>query len=57
MPLFIPFMKTTATTEEVSSHPGEKERWEQKGHRNTLRVREKPRADLKMDLQINGAGR
>jgi hypothetical protein len=48
---FASIIKTTATTEEVSSRAREKGRWEQKRHRDTLCVREKPRADLIIDLQ------
>ena len=41
-------VKTTATTEEVSSHPVEKGHWSQKWRRNKLPRREKPMADWKM---------
>jgi hypothetical protein len=44
-------MKTTATTEEVSSHPGENGCWSQEWRRNTTRAGQKPRADWKNDLQ------
>jgi hypothetical protein len=50
-------MKTTETTEEVSSHPEGKGIGSAKSHRNTPCVRENPRADRKKDLQICGAGR
>jgi len=50
-------VKTTATTEEVSSHPGEKEHCIQKWRRNNSRAGKKPRADWKNGLQIRGAGR
>jgi hypothetical protein len=39
-------VKTRATTEEVSSHPGEKGHWSQKWHRNTPYAGEKPRGGL-----------
>jgi hypothetical protein len=35
-------VKTPETTEEVSSHPGEKEQWSQKRHRNTPNAGKKP---------------
>jgi hypothetical protein len=44
-------VKTTATTEEVSSHPGETRHWSQKCRRNTFRAGKKPVADWKNDLQ------
>ena len=44
-------MKTTATTEAVSSPPGEKWHWSQKWRRNTSRAGEKPVADWKNELQ------
>ena len=50
-------MKTTATTEAVSSPPEENEHWHQQWRRNTSRTGQKMRADLKNDLQIQGAGR
>jgi hypothetical protein len=50
-------MKTTATTEAVSSPPGEKEHWSQQWHRNTSCSGQKPVVDWKNDLQIQGAGR
>jgi hypothetical protein len=37
--------KTTATTEAVSSHPGETWHWSQKCRRNTSRAGKKPVAD------------
>jgi hypothetical protein len=50
-------MKTTATTEAVSSPPEENEHWSQQWRRNTAGARQKPRADWKNVLQIRGAGR
>jgi hypothetical protein len=50
-------MKTMETTEEVSSHPGEKGHCIQKWRRNTSRAGKKPGAGWKNDLQIRGAGR
>jgi hypothetical protein len=50
-------MKTTATTEAVSSPPGENEHWSQQWRRNTSRVEQKPVVGWKNDLQIQGAGR
>jgi hypothetical protein len=50
-------MKTTKNTEEVSSPPEEKWHWSQQWRRNTSRAGQKPRADRKNDLQIQGAGR
>ena len=50
-------MKTTATTEAVSSHPGENGCWSQEWRRNTTRAGQKPRADWKNDLQTYEAGR
>ena len=38
-------LKTTATTEVVSSHPGETIHWRQNCRRNTARAVEKPVAD------------
>jgi hypothetical protein len=43
--------KTTATTEVVSSQPGENRHWSQKCRRNTPRADKKPVADLKKGLQ------
>jgi len=50
-------MKTTATTEAVSSPPGENEHLRQKWRRNASCARQKPVVDWKNDLQIEGAGR
>jgi hypothetical protein len=50
-------VKTTETTEEVSSHPGEKGHWSQKRHRNTPCAVEKQRVNWKKDLQICGPGK
>ena len=50
-------MKTTETTEEVSSHGVEKRVERHKCQRSAPCAREKPRADWKKDLQICGAGR
>jgi hypothetical protein len=44
-------MKTTATTEEVSSPPEENEHWNTKWRQTTSHARQKPRADWKNDLQ------
>src|SRR5271154_2064556 len=44
-------VKTTATTEEVSSHPGETRHWSQKCRRNTFRAGKKPVADEKMSCK------
>jgi hypothetical protein len=38
-------VKTKETTEEVSSHPGEKGNWSQKWHRNIPSASERPRLD------------
>jgi hypothetical protein len=40
--------KTTATTEVVSSHPGETRQWSQKWRRNTARAGKKPERTEKM---------
>jgi hypothetical protein len=50
-------MKTTATTEAVSSPPEENEHWNTKWRRTTLCAKKKPVVDWKNDLQIQGAGR
>jgi len=50
-------MKTTATTEAVSSHPGENGCWSQEWRRNTSRAGQKPMADWKNDSQTYEAGR
>ncbi|MGA9779294.1 MAG: hypothetical protein WBS33_13575 [Verrucomicrobiia bacterium] len=50
-------MKTTATTEAVSSPPEENEHWNTKWWGTTSCAEKKPRADWKNDLQIQGAGR
>jgi hypothetical protein len=50
-------MKTTATTEAVSSSPKENEHRNTKWRRNTAGAGQKPRADWKNELQIQGAGR
>jgi hypothetical protein len=50
-------MKTTATTEAVSSPTGKNEHWSQQWRQNISRARQKLRADWKNDLQIHGAGR
>ena len=50
-------MKTTATTEAVSSPPEEKWHWSQQWRQNTSRAGQKQRADWKSDLHILGAGR
>jgi len=44
-------MKTTATTEAVSSPPEENEQWHTKWRRNTTCAGQKPRVDWKNDLQ------
>jgi hypothetical protein len=44
-------MKTTATTEAVSSPPGENEHWNTKWRQTTVCAGHKPRADWKNDLQ------
>ena len=43
-------MKTTTSTEEVSSHPGETGHASQKKHRNTPGAREKSSADQRKEL-------
>jgi hypothetical protein len=48
-------MKTTATTEAVSSSPEENELWNTNRRRNTTCAGQKPREDWKNDLQIPGA--
>jgi hypothetical protein len=50
-------MKTTATTEAVSSPPEEKGFGSTKWRQNTSCAGQKPRADWKNVLQIRGAGR
>ena len=50
-------MKTTATTEAVSSPLEENELWSQQWRQNTSHAGQKPRADWKNVLQIPGAGR
>jgi hypothetical protein len=50
-------IKTMATTEEVSSHPGETKLWSPKCRRNTSSAGKKPLADCKKELQIYEAGR
>jgi hypothetical protein len=50
-------MKTTATTEAVSSPPGENEHWNTKWRQNTSCAGKKPRADWENVLQIHGEGR
>ena len=50
-------MKTTATTEAVSSSPGENGHWIQQWRRNTSRADKNPAADLKKDLQNYEADR
>jgi hypothetical protein len=40
-------VKTTATTEEVSSHPVETRQWSQKSRRNTLLCRKETENGLK----------
>jgi hypothetical protein len=44
-------MKTTATTEAVSSPPEENELWNTKWRQTTACAKQKPRADWKNDLQ------
>ena len=51
------YMKTTATTEAVSSPLEENELWSQQWRQNTSHAGQKPRADWKNVLQIPGAGR
>jgi hypothetical protein len=50
-------IKTAATTEEVSSPPGENEHWSQQWRRNTSCTEQKPLVDWKNVSQIRGAGR
>lgn len=50
-------MKTTATTEAVSSPPEENELWNTNRRRNTSRADKNPVADLKKDLQDYEADR
>jgi len=50
-------MKTTATTEAVSSPPEENELWNTNRRRNTSRADKNPVADLKKDLQNYEADR
>jgi len=50
-------MKTTATTEAVSSPPEENEHWNTKWRRTTSCAGKKPAADLKKDLHNLEAGR
>jgi hypothetical protein len=50
-------MKTTETTERVSSHGVEKRAERHKCQRSDSCAREKPRADWKKDLRTCGAGR
>ena len=50
-------MKTTTTTEAVSSPPEENEYWNTKWRRTTSCAGQKPRADWKNVLQIRGPGR
>jgi hypothetical protein len=50
-------MKTTATTEAVSSPPEENELWNTKWRRNTCCAEQKPVVGWKNDLQIRGTGR
>ena len=45
-------MKTTATTEEVSSPPEEKWHWSQQWRRNTSRAGQKLKADWKMNCKF-----
>jgi NADH:ubiquinone oxidoreductase subunit len=49
-------MKTIKTTEEMSSHPGEKRAWEHKRASEHAFAREKPKTDWKNGLQICGEG-
>jgi hypothetical protein len=49
------YVKTTATTEEVSSHGVEKRAERHKCQRSAPFAREKPRTDCKRGLQIYGA--
>jgi len=49
-------IKTTATTEEVYSPPGENEHWSQQWGRNTSYAEEKPELTGKKFLQTDGAG-
>ena len=50
-------MKTTATTEAVSSPPEETEFWNTNRRRNTTCAGQKLKADWKKDLHNLGAGR
>jgi hypothetical protein len=50
-------MKTTATTEAVSSPPEENEHWNTKWRRTTSCAGQKPVVDWKNELQIQGEGR
>ena len=50
-------MKTTATTEAVSSQAEETRHWSQNCQRNTACAGQKPVVDWKNGLQIQGAGR
>jgi hypothetical protein len=50
-------MKTTATTEAVSSPPGENEHWSQQWRRNPSHARKKTGGELKNELQNYEAGR
>ena len=50
-------MKTTATTEAVSSPPEEKWHLSQQWRQNTFRAGQKPRSDWKNDLQTYEEGR
>src|SRR5208283_3774364 len=50
-------MKTTATTEAVSSPPEENEFWNTNRRRNTTCAGQKPRSDWKNDLQTYEEGR
>jgi hypothetical protein len=49
-------IEITATTEEVSSHPGENGHWRQKWRRNTSYAEEKPEQTGKKFLQTDVAG-
>jgi hypothetical protein len=50
-------VKTTASTEEVSSRSGETGHWSRKWRRNTSRAVKKPLAEWKKDLQTGGTER
>jgi hypothetical protein len=50
-------MKTTATTEAVSSSPGENGHWNTKWRRKTSCAEQKPVVGWKNELQIQGEGR